>query len=68
MCISLDLPKKNKITVLKGTAKILSGSQVEVTPEAEAAYTVEAKHILVATGSRPNSLPFAPIDGEKIIS
>ena len=60
--------KKNKITVLKGTAKILSGSQVEVTPEAEEAYTVEADHIIVATGSRPNSLPFAPIDGEKIIS
>ena len=60
--------KKNKITVLKGTAKILSGSQVEVTPEAEEAYTVEASHIIVATGSRPNSLPFAPIDGEKIIS
>ena len=60
--------KKNKITVLKGTAKILSGSQVEVTPEAEEAYTVEAGHIIVATGSRPNSLPFAPIDGEKIIS
>ena len=60
--------KKNKITVLKGTAKILSGSQVEVTPEAEESYTVEASHIIVATGSRPNSLPFAPIDGEKIIS
>ncbi len=60
--------KKNKITVLKGEAKILSGSTVEVTPAEEAAYTVEAKHIIVATGSRPNSLPFAPIDGEKIIS
>ncbi len=60
--------KKNKITVLKGTAKVLSGSTVEVTPEDEAAYVVEAKHIIVATGSRPNSLPFAPIDGEKIIS
>ncbi len=62
--------KKNKITTIKGTAKILSGSQVEVTPVEgeEAPYTVEAKHIIVATGSRPNSLPFAPIDGEKIIS
>ena len=28
----------------------------------------EAKHIILATGARPNSLPFAPIDGEKIIS
>ena len=62
--------KKNKITVIKGAAKILSGSQVEVTPVEEGgeACTVEAKHIIVATGSRPNSLPFAPIDGEKIIS
>ena len=60
--------KKNNITVLKGEAKILSGSQVGVKPAEEDAYTVEAKHIIVATGSRPNSLPFAPIDGEKIIS
>lgn len=62
--------KKNKITVIKGAAKILSGEKVEVTPtvEGEAPFTVEAKHIIVATGSRPNSLPFAPIDGEKIIS
>lgn len=62
--------KKNKITVIKGEAKILSGSKVEVSPVGEGteACTVEAKHIIVATGSRPNSLPFAPIDGEKIIS
>lgn len=62
--------KKNNITVLKGAAKILSGGKVEVTPVegGEQAYTVEGKHIIVATGSRPNSLPFAPIDGEKIIS
>ncbi len=62
--------KKNKITVIKGEAKILSGSKVEVSPVGEGAEacTVEAKHIIVATGSRPNSLPFAPIDGEKIIS
>ena len=60
--------KKNNITVLKGEAKILSGSAVEVKPAEGDAYIVEAKHIIVATGSRPNSLPFAPIDGEKIIS
>ena len=60
--------KKNNITVLKGEAKILSSSAVEVKPAEGDAYTVEAKHIIVATGSRPNSLPFAPIDGEKMIS
>lgn len=63
--------KKNSITVLKGAAKLLPGKKIEVTPvgdEAGAPYEVEAKHIIIATGARPNSLPFAPIDGEKIIS
>ncbi|MEF9931926.1 MAG: dihydrolipoyl dehydrogenase [Bacteroidales bacterium] len=63
--------KKNNITVIKGTAKLLSGHKIEITPSQEETpvlFEVEAKHIIVATGARPNSLPFAPIDGEKIIS
>lgn len=60
--------KKNNITVIKGTAKLLSGHKIEVTPAEGEVTEVEAKHIIVATGARPNSLPFAPIDGEKIIS
>lgn len=63
--------KKNSITVIKGTAKLVSGHKIEVTPApgAEGApFEVEAKHIIIATGARANALPFAPIDGEKIIS
>lgn len=73
--------KKNKITVIKGSAKLLGSGCVEVVPvecanescgsETTAScdpFTVEAKHIIVATGARANSLPFAPIDGKKIIS
>lgn len=62
--------KKNKITTIKGEAKIIAEGKVEVNPmqEGEQPFIVEAKHIIIATGSRPNSLPFAPIDGEKIIS
>lgn len=62
--------KKNKITAIKGEAKIVAEGKVEVNPmqEGEQQFVVEAKHIIIATGSRPNSLPFAPIDGEKIIS
>lgn len=66
--------KKNNVTLVPGTARLVSARRVEVTPpagEGEAAgapFVVEADHVIVATGSRPNALPFAPIDGEKIIS
>lgn len=64
--------KKNNITVIKGAARLLPEHKIEVTPvvaQGEAVpFEVEAKHIVLATGARPNSLPFAPIDGTKIIS
>ena len=58
--------KKNKVTVIKGSGKVLAGKRVEVTPLEGAAEVHEADHIILATGSRPAELPFAPIDGEKI--
>ncbi len=64
--------KKNKITVIKGEAFLPEAGKVEVTfnqgENAGSKEVFEAKHIILATGARPNSLPFAPIDGEKIIS
>ena len=58
--------KKNKVTVIKGSGKVLAGKRVEVTPLDGAVEVHEADHIILATGSRPAELPFAPIDGEKI--
>lgn len=64
--------KKNKITVIKGEAFLPEAGKVEVTfndgENAGNKEVFEAKHIILATGARPNSLPFAPIDGKKIIS
>jgi dihydrolipoamide dehydrogenase len=60
--------KKNKVSVLNGTGKILNPSKVEVTSNDGSVTVVEAKNIIIATGARANSLPFAPIDGNKIIS
>ncbi len=62
------LLKKNKITVINGTARLCGEGKVEVTAQDQTKSVVESKNIIIATGSRPNSLPFAPIDGEKIIS
>ena len=60
--------KKNKITLLKGSGRVLSGGRVEVTDDDDHAVVHDADHIILATGARPVSLPFAPIDGVKILS
>ncbi|MDD3274068.1 MAG: dihydrolipoyl dehydrogenase, partial [Bacteroidales bacterium] len=60
--------KKNKITVIQGSGKIVSAGKVDVTANDGNVTSVEAKNIIIATGARANSLPFAPIDGKKIIS
>ncbi len=60
--------KKNKITVIQGSGKIASAGKVDVTANDGTVTTVEAKNIIIATGARANSLPFASIDGTKIIS
>lgn len=60
--------KKNKVTVINGDAKLAGIGKVEVTAADQTKSIFETKNIIIATGSRANSLPFAPIDGEKIIS
>jgi len=60
--------KKNGVTFIKGTARLASVSSVEVTDVDGNVVLYEAGHIILATGSRAASLPFAPIDGKKIIS
>ncbi len=59
--------KKNKITHIQGTGKLLPGKQVEVTDDKGAKTTYSAPHIIIATGARAKALPNLPIDGKKII-
>ena len=61
------LMKKNKVEVIIGTGKLLAPNQVEVTKEDGTKETVEAKHILLATGARARELPALPIDTVKVI-
>ncbi|MCC5971683.1 MAG: dihydrolipoyl dehydrogenase [Pararhodobacter sp.] len=53
--------KKNKVTWLKGWASIPAAGQVKVGDEVH-----EAKHIVIASGSEPASLPGVTVD-EKVI-
>ena len=57
------LLKKNNITLLTGTGRIVAHNTVEVEGEQ---YT--ADHIILATGARPRVMPIIPVDGKRIIT
>src|SRR5437763_3308595 len=61
------LMRKNKIDVINGFGKLVAKGKIEVTAADNSKQTVEAKHIIVATGARSRQLPAMPIDGKKII-
>jgi dihydrolipoamide dehydrogenase len=58
--------KKNKITWVKGTARLAGKGTVEVT--GADAQTLRAREIVVATGSAPRSVPGIEIDKKHIIT
>lgn len=59
--------RKNKITAIMGTGKLVRGKKVEVTDADGGKKEYSAEHIIVATGGRAKELPNIPIDGKKII-
>lgn len=59
--------KKNQIEKIEGKAKFLTPDTLEVTQE-RGKQTIQARHIIIATGSEPISLPFLPIDEKTIIT
>ena len=61
------LMKKNKIDVIKGTAKLKSGKKVDVTSDDKKVTEYTATNIIIATGARSRELPNLPQDGKKII-
>ncbi|MBI3013925.1 MAG: FAD-dependent oxidoreductase, partial [Candidatus Tectomicrobia bacterium] len=61
--------RKNKVTVLAGRGVIPAAGQVEVRgADGKPREGLTAKNILLATGSRAQSLPGVAIDGKKILS
>ncbi|HLU84180.1 MAG TPA: dihydrolipoyl dehydrogenase [Vicingaceae bacterium] len=61
------LMKKNKIDVIKGTAKLKPGKKVDVTGDDKKVTEYAANNIIIATGARSRELPNLPQDGKKII-
>ena len=61
------LLRKNKVEHVQGYGRLLGNGAVEV-DNGGAKRTITAKDIIIATGSRPRSLPFLQIDEERIWS
>ena len=59
--------KKNKVEHLYATAKIISKGVVEIDQQGKKE-KINAKHIIIATGSRPRILPTIPVDYKQIIT
>lgn len=62
------LMDKNKITVFEGIGSFESSTQVKVTKNDGSTEILDSKYIIIATGSKPSSLPFISIDKERIIT
>ncbi|CAN5865305.1 dihydrolipoyl dehydrogenase [soil metagenome] len=58
--------KKNKITHLPGRGRLEGQGKIELTDRDGKKQTVSAKHIILATGSRPRDLPFLTIDHDRV--
>jgi dihydrolipoamide dehydrogenase len=58
--------KKNKINVINGRASFINHNRVRVQKE-DSVDEIEGTEFIIATGSVPVPLPFAPFDGDWII-
>jgi dihydrolipoamide dehydrogenase len=64
MALGIDgLMKKNGIAVKTGPGRLVGEGQVEVGGE-----TIRSTRVLLATGSKPATLPFLPPDGRRVFT
>lgn len=62
------LMDKNKVDVYEGIGSFEDKNHIKVTKSDGSSETIEGKNIIIATGSKPSSLPFISIDKERIIT
>lgn len=62
------LMNKNKIDTYEGIGSFKDKTHININSEKGKTQTIEAKHTIIATGSKPASLPFIDIDKKRIIT
>jgi len=60
--------KKNKITSYQGVGSFVDKNTIKVTKENGESETISARNVIIATGSKPFSLPSIKIDKKRIIT
>ena len=60
--------RKHKVNWLKGHGRLLPGNQVEVALNDGQTVLVNARNVIIATGSVPVALPFLPFDEQRVLS
>ncbi|MFM2230591.1 MAG: hypothetical protein RL607_1849 [Bacteroidota bacterium] len=62
------LMDKNKITVFEGVGSFVDATHINVVKNDGSNEVLESKYTIIATGSKPSTLPFISIDKERIIT
>jgi dihydrolipoamide dehydrogenase len=62
------LMKKNKIDVHTGIGSFVDKNTIKITGKDGKDKTITTEKVIIATGSKPTPLPFAPFDKKRIIS
>lgn len=62
------LMDKNNITVYEGVGSFKDATHVNIKKNDGSTEEIEAKNCIIATGSKPSTLPFIKIDKERIIT
>ena len=62
------LMKKNKIDVHTGAGSFVDKNTIRITAKGGKETTITSEKVIIATGSKPTPLPFAPFDKKRIIS
>ena len=62
------LMDKNKVTVFEGVGSFESATEIKITKNDGSTESIESKYTIIATGSKPSTLPFITIDKERIIT
>ena len=62
------LMKKNRVTTFNGFGKIVGKGKIEVAKDDGSKETVEAKNIIIATGSAVRPIPGFEVDGKQVVN
>lgn len=62
------LMDKNKVEVFEGVGSFESATSVKISKKDGSSEVIETKHAIIATGSKPSTLPFIKLDKERVIT